>query len=112
MHLNDDRSAPTAWIPWILALAALFGWSSLAPDCLTLGKSKRQEDCGLVQMADDLPASGLSLHPLAGLVPGSGGAGRLPGLSATILRIKVASKTPVIRLRDGGIQGRAPPVRA
>jgi hypothetical protein len=112
MHLSDNRSAPTAWIPWILALAAVFGWSSLAPDCLTPGKSKRHDDCGLVQMADDLPASCVTPHPFAGLVPGPGGTGRPPGPSAKVLSLEVANETPAIQLRGGGIQGRAPPVRA
>lgn len=109
MQLTDERSTPTAWIPWILALAAVFGWTALAPDHLTVGKGKRQDGMGLVQVADDLPAPGIASHPLAGLVPSVGGEGRPPGISGRLLAIEVVREAPPTAVRRGRVQGRAPP---
>jgi hypothetical protein len=110
MNVSDDRSAPTAWIPWILALAALFGWSALAPDHLSAGKGKRQEGVGQVQSADDLPAPGVAPHRLSGLAPGPSGYGAHFAGTAERLPIEAMREVPPAIVRRGGVQGRAPPI--
>jgi hypothetical protein len=111
MNAEEDKIVPSTWIPWIMALAVVFGWSAFAPDDLATGKEKSLDGIGLVHQADELPAPGVTPHPLAGLVPDVFG-GRIWSAPPVLLSIEALRELPAIGFRREGIQGRAPPARA
>jgi hypothetical protein len=111
MNAEEDKIVPTTWIPWIMALAVVFGWSVFTPEELAIRKEKVQDGIGLVHQSDDLPAPSLPAHPLAGLLPDVFGHG-VWGTAPVLLGVEVSRELPVIGFRREGIQGRAPPARA
>jgi hypothetical protein len=112
MNAEEDKTVPSTWIPWIMALAVVIGWSAFVPDHLATDKEKSQDGIGLVHQADDLPAPGVTPHPLAGLLPHVSGCGRVWGAPPVLLGVEVLRELPATGFRREGIQGRAPPSRA
>lgn len=109
MSSPDERHLRVALIPWIIALVALFGWQSLAPDHSQVRKAPRTDGVGLSQVADDDGAPGTlpnRLVPLA-LAPPSGIV--LPEVVTSELGIEELHELPVVPWRGLSIQGRAPP---
>ncbi len=111
MNAEEDKIVPSTWIPWIMALAVVFGWSVFTPEELALRKEKLQDGVGLVHQTDDLTVPSIPTHPLAGLLPDVFGNG-VCGAAPVLLGVDVSRELPVIGFRREGIQGRAPPSRA
>ena len=111
MNAEEDKIVPSTWIPWIMALAVVFGWSVFTPEELALRKEKLQDGIGLVQQSDDLPAPSVPTHPLAGLLPDVFGHGVWDNAPVR-LGVAISRELAVIGFRREGIQGRAPPARA
>jgi hypothetical protein len=111
MNASEDKIVPSTWIPWIMALAVVFGWSVFTPEELAIRKEKLQDGIGLVHQSDDLPVSSVPAHPLAGLLPDVFGR-HVWGAPAVLVSVEAVHELPVIDFRRDGIQGRAPPVRA
>jgi hypothetical protein len=111
MNAEEDKTVPSTWIPWIMALAVVFGWSVFTPEELAIRKEKLQDGIGMVHQSDDLPAPSMPTHPLAGLLPGVFGLG-VSDTAPVLLGVEVSRELPVIGFRRGRIQGRAPPARA
>ena len=111
MNAEEDKIVPSTWIPWIMALAVVFGWSVFTPEELALRKEKLQDGVGLVHQADDIAVPSIPTHPLAGLLPDVFGLG-VCGAASVLLGVDVSRELPVIGFRREGIQGRAPPSRA
>lgn len=108
MNAEEDKIVPSTWIPWIMALAVVFGWSAFVPDHFTARKEKSQDEIGLVHQSDDLPVPSIPAHPLAGLLPDVFGH-RVWSTTPELLGIETSRELPVIDFRREGIQGRAPP---
>ncbi|MEK7951342.1 hypothetical protein [Luteolibacter soli] len=111
MTTSEDKIVPSAWIPWIMALAVVFGWSIFTPDELAIRKEKLQDGIGLIHQSDDLPATNVTPYPLVGLVPEVVGR-HVWGAPAVLLSVEAVHELPVIALLREGVQGRAPPARA
>ena len=111
MNASEDKIVPSTWIPWIMALAVVFGWSVFTPEELAIRKEKLQDGIGLVHQSDDLPVPSIATQPLAGLLPVVFGH-RVWESTPELLGIEVSRELPVIDFRREGVQGRAPPARA
>ncbi|MCW1887800.1 hypothetical protein OKA04_23885 [Luteolibacter flavescens] len=111
MNDSEDKMVPSTWIPWIMALAVVFGWSSFSPDHLATRRERLPEESGLIHQSDDTPAPGIQVPHLAGVLPEVVQT-RLPVAPPVLLGVAILPELPVIGFRREGIQGRAPPVRA
>ncbi|MCW1926134.1 hypothetical protein OKA05_26485 [Luteolibacter arcticus] len=108
MNAEEDKLTPSTWIPWIVAMAVVFGWGTFAPDHLGARREKSPDGIGMVHQTDELPAPGITPHPLTGLLPDVFG-GHFWSAPTVILSIEVLREIPTIGFRREGIQGRAPP---
>jgi hypothetical protein len=111
MNAEEDKIVPSTWIPWIMALAVVFGWSGFVPDHLATRREKAQDEIGLIHQSDDVPVPSIPAHPLAGLLPDVFGH-RVWDTAPVLLGVEDSRELPVIGFRREGIQGRAPPARA
>ena len=108
MHIPEDRSIRTALIPWVMALVALIGLSSIALDYSRARKSSSLGEAGVTQMAENPAAPGQMAHPLVFVSPESFREAAI--LSSRLLRMEVLRVEPLISSHAGAPQGRAPPV--
>jgi hypothetical protein len=107
MHTPEDRTIRTALIPWVMALVALIGLSSMVPDYSRIRKSGSSGEASVTQLADSPSALGNVAHPLAFLSPVSIREAAI--LTSQLLRVEVLRIEPLTPSLDGVPQGRAPP---
>jgi hypothetical protein len=109
MSHRERLSVTPVWIPWVLAVAALFGWSAVVPDSFAAGKGKRQEEAGQLLSVDDLPAPTPAPQPVGHLAVSSPDRGLPAPAAVDFLRISRGVITVEAGDRAGEVQGRAPP---
>jgi hypothetical protein len=107
MQPPEDRSLRTALIPWVMALVALIGLSSVAPDYSRNRKSGTSGEASVSQLADNPQAQGNLASPLVFLAPES--LHEAAALSSRFLLIEALRMEPLIHSPEGVAQGRAPP---
>lgn len=107
MHIPEDRSIRTALIPWVMALVALIGMSSIALDYSRARKSGSLGEAGVTQLAENPAAPGQMAHPLVFISPESFRVAAV--LSSRLLRVEVLRSEPLTPSLSGMPQGRAPP---
>lgn len=112
MDSPDHRSLRTAWIPWVIALVALFGVNAVVPDQSRSRRTETSEEIGLSQLADNSQTPGRISHPLVFLIPDFSRQSGPLGASSSILPIESRRDLPAFRSIEGAVQGRAPPVTA
>lgn len=109
MTAPDHRTVRNAWIPWIVALVAVFGFNALAQDHSRSRKSESPDEIAVSLVADDAQASGRVANPAVDLDPifceGMG----LLNLPAWFPRMESAGNRPFEGLPEGAVRGRAPP---
>ena len=109
MTTPHKRLVPSALIPWVFALVALFGCNALAPNPVAVRKGKYQDGSSVSQVATEtLPAGGIAT-PLVFLAPDPADGIKLNGLSSTRLGIENSRNLAVVNVRGGEVRGRAPP---
>jgi hypothetical protein len=112
MDSMDHRPLRTAWIPWVIALVALFGVNALIPDQSRSRRNETSEEIGISQLADNAQAPGRITHPLIFLIPDFSGKSGFLSASSSILHIETRRDLPAVQSLEGAVQGRAPPVTA
>ena len=109
MIAAEERSHPTAWIPWVLVLVALVGGHVLLPDAVQGRKGRNPDACSLTQAAADAP--GTDAQPQGGVVllPQGAGGFKLAVPPPVLLEIDRSAHFRAIPRDRGAVQGRAPP---
>jgi hypothetical protein len=108
MHIPEDRSIRTALIPWVMALVALIGLSSMAPDFSRNRKNGPSGEASVTLLAENPSAPGTMANQLVFLTPESI---RHAAISSSRLsRVEIPRIEPSIPSLCGVPQGRAPPV--
>ncbi len=110
MTASDKRLVPSALIPWVFALVALFGCNALAPTPVAVRKGKYQDGSSVSQVADVALPAGNVATPLVFLAPDPSDGIQLNGLTSTRLGIENSRDSAVFSDRSGEVRGRAPPV--
>jgi|GEM_PF-3911005 len=109
MSRVETRPLHCALIPWVIALVAMLGLNSLAPD---LGRSARRDSPDEIkpsELAQQTPA-GRILNFQVSPEPSPCDGIRLLSPSGGFLSIDCLVDAPVVQSLAGAVQGRAPPV--
>lgn len=107
---------PGAWIPWVLALVALFGLNGVCGLCRDDSPARRGKGGGdgvvLSLDAKDPDGVGGVSDPLVSGPPVAVGAGAFLSPGAVFVPVESRREVAVAAPRRGAIRGRAPPVVA
>jgi hypothetical protein len=99
-------------IPWIIALALLFGTSAFAPDRAQVESQTSSEEATFRQAADQAHLPGRSSTPLVKIPAITWGFCGLPEPVSCLVRVGAASEHRLRQSKRGVAQGRAPPASA
>jgi hypothetical protein len=109
MSPTPNRTVRAAWIPWVLALVALFGLNALAPDHSNSKIGESSDDIELSQVAHDAQKLGRIFNPQIFLHPTPSGEIGLLDSSSLFLCIETGRELTAVPSLRGAVQGRAPP---
>lgn len=110
MTASEKRLVPSALIPWVFALVALFGCNALAPNPVAVRKGKYADGSSVSQVAAVALPVGTISTPLVFLAPDPSDGIKSKSLSSTRLAIESGRELAVVTVRSGEVQGRAPPM--